>query len=341
VQWGPHAPAVHAFCGLQFDSSMQPHVPPSRHVLPFVPHIAHVAPAAPHAVVWLPVTHVPPLQHPELHWPMPVPVQLVMHWWEAEQEYPGRGQSMGVLQPHTSVPEDPRHIEPLGLWVQSTHGAFEPHAVGVFPIVHEPPALEQQKLVAQPPPSQSAVHMPPEQVEAAPVHVAQVAPVLPHVPDVFPGVHVPASSQQPPWHGELAVQLVVHVPVAGLHASPTGQSLGPEQALCASLLPPSTPLASCPASAPGASTVVSLPESPAVASPQLEPAHVPSSDRPHATRSRQAPSATARRAAQVKSRGPAGERICLFYHDRCGSFRRRKESSRASNPAAEVPRKTS
>jgi hypothetical protein len=258
---------------------------------------------------------------------MPVPVQLVVHWWDSEQEYPGRGQSIGLLQPHTSVPEDPRHIEPLGLWVQSTHGALEPHAVGIFPIVHEPPGLEQQKFVAQPPPSQSAVHMPAEQVEAAPVHVAHVAPVVPQAAGVFPGLHVPASSQQPPWHGELAEQLVVHVPVDGLHASPAGQSLGPEQALCASLLPPSSPFASCPESRPMVSPrkVVSVPESAAVASVQLSPEHVPSSDSPHATRSTQAPSATARRPAHAKSRGRAGERICLFYHDRFGSFRRREE----------------
>jgi hypothetical protein len=50
VQWGPQAPAVHAFCGAQLDSSTQPHVPPSRHALPFVPHIAHVAPVPPHAL---------------------------------------------------------------------------------------------------------------------------------------------------------------------------------------------------------------------------------------------------------------------------------------------------
>jgi hypothetical protein len=85
-----------------------------------------------------------------------------------------------------------------------------------------PFAPPQQNPAPQPPPSQSAEHVPPEQVGVSPPHEMQAPPLEPHSFPELPDTHV-VPSQQPPVHVRPPVQLFPHAPVAGLHASPLGQ----------------------------------------------------------------------------------------------------------------------
>jgi|HubBroStandDraft_1064217.scaffolds.fasta_scaffold60874_2 hypothetical protein len=70
--------------------------------------------------------------------------------------------------------------------------------MGEFPITHAPPSLEQQKFIAQPPPSQWAVQRPPTHEDAAPEQTVHAPPMAPHAPGESPPMQVPASSQHPP-----------------------------------------------------------------------------------------------------------------------------------------------
>jgi hypothetical protein len=79
-QLGEHLPmGLQAFPASQLSCVTQPHVPPSRHALPFETHSEHV-PMVPQPLGSLPDTHVPLLlQQPLLHAPIPVPVHVVTH----------------------------------------------------------------------------------------------------------------------------------------------------------------------------------------------------------------------------------------------------------------------
>jgi hypothetical protein len=157
---------------------------------------------------------------------------------------------VATVQPHTPL----KQACPARLLEQSMHAAPDgPHAPAVEPAAHTP--FEQQaplhgwlalhavvhldvvpshalpdgqsaaELQPHAPPPGTALHKEPMLL---PLQAAQAPPVEPHELTDVPGSQVPPL-QQPPWHGCVDEQVVVHWCAVVSHAWPTGQSLALEQ----------------------------------------------------------------------------------------------------------------
>jgi hypothetical protein len=146
----------------------------------------------PQALAVRPELQFPFKQHPELHAPVPLPVQLTQ---ELETQGSPYGQSLYELQPQlvpfTQTGSALGHVLQLPL---------APHAALVLPPWH-PPSAPQQPAVHACVPSQPQV---PEGRHALfDVHVRHRPPSVPQPEVPVPIMHVPASAeeQHPPLQG--------------------------------------------------------------------------------------------------------------------------------------------
>lgn len=166
---------------------------PAEHAWP-VAQLAHVPPAAPHAVTPVPVWQVP------LASQQPVGQVAGPHrsqWCVVVLQRSPEPQSALALQPQ--APDT--HRCPTGSALQSRQvPPGVPHALGVLPATHWPPAVQQPAahgpLPAAP---HAAVQAPAAHVGDSPVHAAHATPAAPHVPllSIAGGTHTP-DAQQPP-----------------------------------------------------------------------------------------------------------------------------------------------
>ena len=139
-------------------------------------HDRQAAPPAPHALALLPAWHTP--------FESQQPVGHVVALQVPQVCVPGlhvvaAGQSPPPLQPQR--PET--HACPAIAAVQSVHAPpVVPHAPAAVPARHVPPPQQPPMQVPWPAPPHAAVHAPPAQVGCRPVHAAQAAPAVPHMP---------------------------------------------------------------------------------------------------------------------------------------------------------------
>jgi hypothetical protein len=235
----------HEWPAAQSAALLQPQAPPPVTATQAVPsalpaQLTHRPPCAPHAAGSVPAAHEPPAQQPPEHGC--VIEHALEHACDDAQARPG-GQSVALLQPQT----DERHRWPAVLLVQSLHAPpVGPQASGAVPAAHIPLAQQlpahgceteqdvvqvcvvpsqalpvgQSALVAQPqwPPPVAATHWLPM---LEPAHGTHALPSSPQAATPVPPMQVPFW-QQPPAHGAVGPQVVVHCPP--LQACPAGQS---------------------------------------------------------------------------------------------------------------------
>jgi hypothetical protein len=187
--------------------------------------LVHMAPPVLHASGAKPARQLLllPSQQPPLHavWPAPHAAShacvVVLH------EVP-LGQSAAALQPQLPIEQ----LLPSLARVQSMHPAPD--------IAQASPAMAAQTLLSpqQKPAPQTlpvptlhkATQLPPEQAGVAPLHATHAMPSWPQAAAVPPSTQA-APSQQPPWQASPPAHEAEQLRVAGLHASPIGQSAGP------------------------------------------------------------------------------------------------------------------
>jgi hypothetical protein len=209
----------------------------SRQALPEVPQAAGA----------LPSPQVVPLQQPSLHgWE---PEQVVVHLWAAVSQAWPTGQSAVTSQPQAPPEVTARQTAPAPAPHDWQAAPPEPHLSMLVPGTQRVPSQQpplQLRPPVQPvphwcepesqalPAGQSAALLqpqtPPRQALPAelPVQSPHTSPDRPQAVVVLPAWHTPPA-QQAPWHGLLALQLVLHCRVLGSQAAPPGQSAGPLQ----------------------------------------------------------------------------------------------------------------
>ena len=247
-----HVPEGHVAAGVRLDPA---HDAPA--------HDAHTPPLLPQAPADVPGTHIPVvlplgmLQQPPLHGF--VAEHVVRHACVVvSHERPVAQSDAGSMQPQVppNAPVLGTHALPTLMPAHATHAPpVDPHAVADCPCTHTPNAPPSTGLVQHPPLhvcvalhavvhawvvvshaipwAQSAAVLQPHEVALlmhaepalAATHVAHVPPTLPHeIAAVLLAAHVPAL-QHVPLHARPVAQVVLHVPVAVSHASPTGHWL--------------------------------------------------------------------------------------------------------------------
>jgi hypothetical protein len=273
--------------------------------VPLVSHMLHMAPLVPHAAWALPIWQCAPSQQP-LH--CPLPVQSGVHWF-ATHPKPG-AQSVGTLQPQTFVLRQTAPTE----GEHAVQAVPEPHAVA--PLSTHSCADVQHEPAPHALASQSAEHEPPMQLAVGSLHWEHCPPPVPQAVATVPPPHIElVGSQHPPWQGDEALQVAVHVPVATSQARPTGHSLALEHPASIELsLPVSLPTPRSLRASMGPPPPPSILESPdVVASVHPGPVQEPSASRPQAATSSAATILKAKTPTHAKIRRPPnGPRISLI-----------------------------
>jgi hypothetical protein len=219
-------------------ATLQPHTP-ATHAVPLAlpAQLMQAAPLVPQVVPPLPLTQVPALQQPPLHgW---LASQVVVHALVTLHASP-IGQSPTTLQPQLPA----MHCAPSAP-PQVWHIAPElPHALTMLPATQLVP-LQQPPLQVWPlaqlvehrcvvvlhalplgqSPGSVQPHAPPMQLCPFALEVqSRQLPLAPHALGVLPGWQVPPEPQQPPAHGCVGPQKVVHLCAPTSHEPPGGQS---------------------------------------------------------------------------------------------------------------------